>query len=73
VIATHTGAAMFRLDTLLANNMSFALRFVQKDPSLHKLPCGSLRERIDGYFFEDFSKLHGTTKTVIERTLMMHL
>jgi hypothetical protein len=69
----YAGAAMFRMDTLVANNMSFALRFVEKDPSLHKLPCGSLRERIDGYFFEDYSNLRGTTKTIIERTLMLHL
>jgi hypothetical protein len=64
---------MFRLDTLVANNMSFAVRYALKDPTLQILPMHSLRERIDGYFFEDYSKLPGTTNTVIQRTLMMHL
>jgi hypothetical protein len=73
LLSVTAGAAMFRMDTMVANNMSFAVRFVQKDPSLASLPVGSLRERIDGYFFEDYSKLPGVKTFIIERTLMMHL
>lgn len=67
------GAAMFRLDTMKRLQKSFALHFVMDDPTLLSLPVGSLRERMDGYFFEDLANSPGVRKTIIRRTLMMHL
>jgi hypothetical protein len=64
---------MFRRDTMIQHDLSFALRFVDKDPTLKSLPVGSIRERIDGYFFQDYANTDGVTSVITQRALMMHL
>jgi hypothetical protein len=58
---------------MMLHNLSFALRFVERDPTLLSLPVGSIRERIDGYFFEDYANADGVTSAITQRALMMHL
>jgi hypothetical protein len=71
-LCIHTvilGAALFRRDTTLKANMTFALGEIDRNPTLVKSPT----ELFDGIFFKGFSNLPGIKKTVIRRTLMMHL
>jgi hypothetical protein len=63
------GAAMFRLDTTLRLNKTFALGAIAADPTLSHTKTFEF----DGSFFLDFAETPGITNVVIRRTLMMHL
>ena len=60
---------MFRLDTTLRLNKTFALAAIAKDPSL----ANTETFEFDGRLFLDFAGTPNTTNEIIRRTLMMHL
>jgi hypothetical protein len=64
-----TGAALFRLDTMLNLNKTFSLRYLDNDPTLKN----SDTKHLDGIFFKDLAETPNVTKTILRRTFMMHL
>jgi hypothetical protein len=66
---TAAGAAMFRLDTALRLDKTFALRLMDKDPTL----ASARTKELDGHFFKNFASTPDTTNVILRRTLMMHL
>jgi hypothetical protein len=60
---------MFRLDTALRLEKTFALGLMDKDPTL----ANSRTKELDGRFYKNFASTPDTTNIILRRTLMMHL
>lgn len=65
----NTGAALIRYDKMKRLNESFALKHLEKDPTLASLETGLF----DGQFYQSFASNNTVKSTIIRRTLLMHL